>query len=124
MAKKIRSKGRGRPPTTGKGTLVGLRCHGPFLEAVDGWREQEDGKPSRPAAIVRLAELSLAMSGSRGRTNAKEASKARAMAGKQIDRLVNQSMPVGERAGRKRRLLKGPKEFREIREDHSKKSTV
>ena len=113
---------RGRPVTTGKGQLVGLRCHGRFLQAVDGWREREDDKPSRPAAIIRLAELGLAMSGSMSRTNAKAASKASAMAGQEIDRLVDQSLPVGERASRKRRLLKGPKEFREIREDHPKKS--
>jgi hypothetical protein len=121
MAKKVRPRGRGRPATTGKGALVGLRCHPPFLKAVDTWREREDDKPSRPAAIVRLAEIGLATSGATGRTSAKAASKASDMAGAEIDRLVDQSIPHEERASRKRRLLKGPKEFREIREDHPKK---
>ena len=51
---------RGRPITTGKGELVGCRCHKPFLESVDRWRAGEG--LSRPAAIVRLAEKGLAAS--------------------------------------------------------------
>jgi hypothetical protein len=116
MAKKIRP--RGRPATTGKGVLVGLRCHPPFLQAVDGWREREEGTPSRPAAIVRLAELGLATVVPRGRTNPKAAAKASDMAGAEIDRLTDKSAPRAERASRKRRLLKGPGEFRDLRKDH------
>ena len=59
MAKKVYHKRRGRPVTTGKGDLIGLRCHKPFLTAVDEWREEQDEKLSRPAAIVRLAEIGL-----------------------------------------------------------------
>lgn len=118
MAKKSRSKKIGRPATTGTGKPVGLRCHRPFLQAVDRWRQREPDKPSRPAAIVRLAELGLATSGTVGRTQPKAASKARDMARAQIDRLVDQSVPAEERDKRKRRLLKGPREFRGIRKDH------
>ena len=102
--------------------MVGLRCHTPFLQAVDGWREREEGKPSRPAAIVRLAELGLAMSGSARGSNAKAASKASDMAAEQIDRIADQTAPAEERDKRKRRLLKGPKEFRGVRKDHPEKS--
>jgi hypothetical protein len=42
------------------------------------------------------------------------------MAGKEIDRQADQSASDEERASRKRRLLKGPKEFRDMREDHRK----
>jgi hypothetical protein len=59
MAKKAARKRRGRPATTGKGKLIGLRCHKAFLAAVDAWRSKQ-GDLSRPAAIVRLAELALA----------------------------------------------------------------
>src|SRR3954464_15260202 len=105
MAKKSKRKKRGPPRTTGPGTLVGLRCHAHFLNAVDGWRERDDDKPSRPAAIVRLAEIGLATSGSSGRTSAKGALKASVMAAAEIDRLGDQSVPHEERASRKRRLL-------------------
>jgi hypothetical protein len=46
----------------------------------------------------------------------KSASKATDMAGKQIDKLGDASATNEERQSRKRRLLKGPKEFRDIRE--------
>src|SRR5580704_7034976 len=46
----------------------------------------------------------------------KAAAKASDMAGQQIDRLGDTSATNEERQSRKRRLLKGPKEFRDIRE--------
>jgi hypothetical protein len=39
------------------------------------------------------------------------------MAGHELDRLGDQSIPAEERERRKRRLTKGPTEFREIRGD-------
>jgi hypothetical protein len=45
----------------------------------------------------------------------KEAGRAREMAGREIDRLIDPSATDEERQRRKRRLLKGPKEFRDIR---------
>jgi hypothetical protein len=46
----------------------------------------------------------------------KAAAKASDMAGQQIDKLGDASATNEERQSRKRRLLKGPKEFRDIRE--------
>jgi hypothetical protein len=45
----------------------------------------------------------------------KTAAKAREMANQEIDRLSDPSATDEERQRRKRRLLKGPKEFRDIR---------
>jgi hypothetical protein len=42
------------------------------------------------------------------------------MAAEQIDKLADASAPEEERHARKRRLIKGPKEFREIRGDQPK----
>jgi ABC-type amino acid transport substrate-binding protein len=63
MAKTIRDntkKTRGRPKTTGTGTLIGVRVLDPLLEAIDRWieKQKEDGL-SRPEAIRRLLELGL-----------------------------------------------------------------
>jgi hypothetical protein len=124
MAKKIRAK-RGRRSATiinGKEMSVGLQCHKPFLQAVDRWREKQKDKPTRPAAIVRLAELGLAVSRPRRRTNEHAASMAKNMAGEEIDRLSDQSASTEEQASRKLRLIKGPAEFRDFRKDHSTKS--
>jgi hypothetical protein len=52
-----------------------------------------------------------------------EAAKAQAMAGREVDRLSDPTATVEQRQSRKRRLVKGPKEFRDIRDkrDRSKR---
>jgi hypothetical protein len=50
----------------------------------------------------------------------KGAAKAREMAGQTLDRLIEPSATDEERQTRKRRLLKGPKEFRDIRDKRAK----
>jgi hypothetical protein len=50
----------------------------------------------------------------------KGAAKAREMAGQTLDRLSEPSATNEERQTRKRRLLKGPKEFRDIRDKRAK----
>ena len=45
----------------------------------------------------------------------KKSSKASELAAQEIDRLIDPSAPDEERQRRKRRLLKGPKEFRDLR---------
>jgi hypothetical protein len=53
-------KRRGRPVTTGRGTLIGVRLLKTPLAALDDWiaRQQEPGL-SRPEAIRRLIEIGL-----------------------------------------------------------------
>ena len=70
MAKRAKRKPAarrpGRPVTTGIGKLVAVRCRAAFIETVDRWRESQAGGSasvsplSRPAAIIRLAEIGLA----------------------------------------------------------------
>jgi len=50
----------------------------------------------------------------------KRAAKAREMASQEIDRLSDPSANDEERQRRKRRLLKGPKEFRDVRGNRPK----
>jgi hypothetical protein len=50
----------------------------------------------------------------------KRAATAREMAGQAVDRLIDPSAPDEERQRRERRLLKGPKEFRDIRDNRVK----
>jgi ribosomal protein S27E len=51
----------------------------------------------------------------RTRVRRKRVAKAQEIAAQEIDRLIDPSAPDEERQRRKRRLLKGPKEFRDIR---------
>jgi hypothetical protein len=46
---------------------------------------------------------------------------ARDLAAVQIDRLTDSTVPAEEQASRKRRLLKGPEEFRDLRIDRGKR---
>lgn len=86
------------------------------LNSLDAWiNTQPAPRPSRTEAIRRIVEEAL----SRNTRSKKSAAKAREMAGQEIDRRLDEaSIPAGEeRARRKRRLTKGPSEFREIRGD-------
>jgi hypothetical protein len=48
------------------------------------------------------------------------AAKARELASKTIDKLIDPSAPADEKAVRKRRLLKGPSDFQDVRVDREK----
>ena len=75
----------------------------------------------RPEAIRRLLEQALAVAQPAKSRTQKARSKALGLASTQLDRLLDPSAPDEERQRRKRRLLKGPKEFREMRDAvHSK----
>jgi hypothetical protein len=52
-------KRRGRPKTTGTGTLVQCRVHEEFLTRLDRWRQAQKPELSRPAAMIRLTESAL-----------------------------------------------------------------
>jgi hypothetical protein len=118
-----RKVGRPKHPTV----QVLVRFEPAELERVDRWRLHRTGEPSRPEAIRRLVELGLAKAKplanatTVGRLGNKAVSKSSELAGKTIDRLIDQSAPLEEQEKRKRRLLKGPAEFRDIRDLASQK---
>ena len=94
-----------------------------MIDAIEKWRGKQKPIPNVSEAIRRLVELGLAKdhpgekptrkAGSR----TERSSKASELAGKAIDRLGDKSAPVEERERRKRRLIKGPQEFRDVRGD-------
>jgi hypothetical protein len=70
------------------------------------------GRSHAPFLVTALAWPSAA------RTSA--AAKAKELAAKAINRLVDPAAPAEEKASRKRRLIKGPEEFQEVRVDGAK----
>ena len=117
MNKSIRGtpkKKRGRPPP-GRGTQIGIRWQDPELSAIDGWREKHDDA-SRPEAIRRLVELGLTVKTKWAPSERQRAALAD-LASKAIDSLTVGKAESDEKASRKRRLIKGPEEFREVRVD-------
>ena len=117
----IPQKKRG-PPATGKGEPLMVRLQPSPLAALDAWIARQDDEPSRPEAIRRLVEQALAGTPPMRQRSPRAASKARDLASNQIDKLFAASTTDEERQQRKRRLLKGPKEFRDVRGDTRSKS--
>jgi len=94
-----------------------LRLHQPLLTNLDEWIEAQKDRPSRPEAIRRILEHKLARS-SRPKTPSKQkAQKALDMADRTVEGIADKSIPPEEQRRRKRALIKGPKEFRDIRGD-------
>jgi hypothetical protein len=115
----IPRKKRG-PPATGKGEPVVVRMHPPMLAELDEWiAKQKPPFPSRPEAVRRLVETAFASSRP-ARYSEKAAGKAKELASEIIDGLMYPSAPAEEKAIRKRRLVKGPSEFRDVRVDQAK----
>ena len=113
-----RQKRRGAP-AAGEGTLIGLRLEPGALARVDRWAASQKDDPSRPEAVRRLVELGLAIA-QRARIRTKKAAQAAEMASHEIDRLGDPSATDEERQLRKRRLIKGPKEFQDLRRNRPK----
>ena len=118
MVKSIRdnTKKRGRPVTTG-GTLIGVRLQDGLLSVVDRWRRQQTDLPGRPEAIRWLGSGLAGGSTAPRRRNKESKRKAAELAGREIDRLGDRGLTGEEKATRKRRLIKGPREFRDMRGD-------
>jgi len=117
--KPVVRKKRGRP-ATGQDPVTAIRLSADMRERVDKWAAGEPDEPVRSEAIRRLMELGLASTQPAGPRGKKAAYKASKLARREIDRLGDQSATDDERESRKQRLLKGPKEFRDIRGDPPK----
>ena len=98
--------------------MTAIRLSTGMRKKVDAWAAGQTDKPGRSEAIRRLVGLGLEYLPPAPRpTRKKAASKASEMAGSMIDWLSDRSAPPEERAKRKRRLVKGPEEFRDMRSD-------
>jgi hypothetical protein len=108
-------KMRGRP-ATGRDPHVTSRMPPGLLAEVEAWATAND--TTRSEAIRRLVELGLTV-----KTPARPASKpgrrlrARELAATAIEKIIDPAAAPEEQAQRRRRLTKGPPEFREARVD-------
>jgi Ribbon-helix-helix protein, copG family len=99
----------------GKDPLVATRMAPALIAKIDKWAKRND--TSRPEAIRQLVELAVASSQPQKRTSKKSAARASSMAAREIDDVQDQSTSYEMRVRRKRRLLRGPAEFRDMRKD-------
>ena len=100
--------------------MSAVRLPAVLTSAVDKWAE--DHEANRSEAIRRLVELGLKVKTPTRPAVSKPARKLRAqeLATKAIEKMVDPSAPPEERDERRRRLTKGPTEFREDRVDQPK----
>jgi Arc/MetJ-type ribon-helix-helix transcriptional regulator len=106
-------KGSGRA-ATGHGPAISIHLPASLIASIDVWASEE-GADSRSEAIRRLVEAGLEGEQRARRPSKRAAAKATELAGREIDRVSDQAATAEERESRKRRLLKGPREFRDVR---------
>jgi hypothetical protein len=118
MAKSIsvKRKKAGRP-ATGTEPLYGVRIADALMKQIMDWTKAQGA--TRSEAIRRLVELGLKVKTPARPAVSKPARKLRAqeLATNAIEKIIDPSAPPEERAQRRRRLTKGPTEFREDRVD-------
>jgi len=118
-ARTAKQKIMGRP-RTGIKPLMGFRADPVIRASIVRWAENQPDQPSLSEAIRRLVELGLTVKLKGRQSNEGHKLRAREMAGKAIDRMADATAHPDDQASRKRRLLKGPEEFREARVDRPK----
>jgi hypothetical protein len=107
----------GRPPLKSgllRNQVFQMRVSKEFLRSIDTWRQKRSDHPSRAEAIHQLVERALRPPDIRP-VSAKAREKAADLASKEIDKLRAGNVGGEEHHQRKRHLIKGPKEFRELR---------
>ena len=112
----VLAKKRRGPVPTGKGEQVVVRWQPGPLAALDAWVAKQKDEPTRAEAIRRLVELGLTVK----TAAATRAARAVELAAKAIDKMADPTAHPEERDQRRRRLTKGPEEFREVRVDRPK----
>ena len=122
MAKsnKVVPKRRGRP-ATGRDPVTAIRLSAEMRAAVDAWAAKQEDAPGRSKAIRRLVEIGLkAAAPTKAMRSTPNKVRAAELAAKAIDKMGDCAADPDERAERRRRLTKGPPEFREDRVDLAK----
>jgi hypothetical protein len=118
-----KQKSRGRP-ATGQTPMMGFRATDELRGKIVHWAEFQPDAPKLSEAVRRLVELGLTVKAAKGRTTAEgQKLRAREMAGKTIDKMTDTTAAADDQATRKRRLLKGPEEFRAVRVDRPSRKT-
>jgi hypothetical protein len=108
---------KGGRPATGRDPVTAIRLSEEFRAAVDKWAAKQDDKPPRSEAIRRLVELGLTVKTKSKQAPVERATRARELAAKAIEKISDPSASQEERTQRRRRITRGPQEFREDRVD-------
>src|SRR5438094_638734 len=114
----VNKKSRGRPKKKGGVyPVTAVRLSPALGTEVDKWAGSQPDTPTRSEAIRRLVELGLTMKAKAKQPSPLRAARAKELAAKTIEKIIDPTAPPEERAQRRRRLTKGPTEFRDDRVD-------
>ena len=120
MPLKAKPKKRRGRPATGRDPMMGFRAAPVLRASIVKWAEDQPDMPTLSEATRRLVELGLTIKTKAKQSSIARADRARELATKTIDKILDPAAPPEERAQRKRRITKGPLEFREARVDQPK----
>jgi len=112
---KVAPKRRGRPAAGGRDPHIAARMPQTLIDQVEAWASANDA--SRSEAIRRLVELGLTIKTKAKQPSVARAHRAKELATKAIEKIIDPAAPTDERDRRRRHLPKGPLEFREDRVD-------
>ena len=97
--------------------MTAIRLSSELRQTVDKWAEKQDDTPGRSEAIRRLVELGLTVKKTKSAPSERERAALADLASKAIDSVTVSKPNNGEKASRKRRLIKWHEEIREARVD-------
>jgi hypothetical protein len=118
-ARTVKQKVMGRP-RTGIRPLMGFRADPAIRAAIVRWAENQPDTPSLSEAIRRLVEIGLSRSSPKKPRVLSTAKQGAERAAELASDVIGDQMPNTsneEKATRRRRLIKGPSEFRGVRRD-------
>ena len=102
---------------------MGFRASPSMRASVVRWAENQEDIPSLSESIRRLVELGLTVGTKASpseRLRAARSDRAKELAAKTIEKIIDPNAPTEERVERRLRLTKGPAEFRDARVDQPK----
>src|SRR6202048_1510638 len=115
ISAKQKSAGR---PATGITPMMGFRAEPSLRAAIVRWAENQPDNPTLSEATRRLVELGLKVKmEAKPVANPVRRLRAQELAANASEKMIDPAAPPEERAQRRRRLTKGPPEFREDRVD-------
>jgi hypothetical protein len=116
-------------PSAEKTAVIGVRLLSHQIRGVDAWIARQAMPMTRPEAIRGMIEAMLQIltnsrSQSVGEKRERQRTRASEMAGHVIDQVIDTRLDTPasaeDKQTRKRRLIKGPSEFRDTRADRGK----
>jgi hypothetical protein len=100
--------------------MMGFRAAPVLRASIVKWAESQTDMPTLSEATRRLVELGLTVKTASKQPSRAVAHRAKELAAQAIDKMGDPTAHPDEHAQRRRRLTKGPEEFREVRVDRPK----